>query len=60
VAIQGERGSFSEEAATKLLDKRISVLPCATFAAAFAMLRACRADRCVVREHSCRLGARKL
>jgi prephenate dehydratase len=48
VAIQGERGSFSEEAATKLLDKRISVLPCATFAAAFAMLRACRADRCVV------------
>jgi len=48
VAIQGERGSFSEEAATKLLGRRIAVLPCATFAAVFALLRAGRADRCVV------------
>src|SRR5712692_7678438 len=48
VAIQGERGSFSEEAATKLLGPRIAVLPCATFPAAFSMLRQGRADRCVV------------
>ncbi|MFY9584755.1 MAG: prephenate dehydratase [Candidatus Acidiferrales bacterium] len=48
VAIQGERGSFSEEAATKLLGQRIAVLPCATFSAAFSMLRQGRADRCVV------------
>ncbi len=48
VAIQGERGSFSEEAATKLLGSRIAVLPCATFAVAFAMVQRGRADRCVV------------
>ena len=48
VAIQGERGSFSEEAATKLLGPRISVLPCATFATAFALLRKGRADRGVI------------
>ncbi len=48
VAIQGERGSFSEEAARKLLGLRISVLPCATFAGAFSMVRETRADHCVV------------
>ncbi len=48
VAIQGERGSFSEEAAIELLGRRISVLPCPTFAAAFSLLRDARADRCVV------------
>ena len=48
VAIQGERGSFSEEAATKLLGSRISVLPCATFASAFALLHKGRADRGVI------------
>jgi len=35
VAFQGERGSFSEEAAYKLLGPRIRVLPCETFAAIF-------------------------
>jgi prephenate dehydratase len=48
VAIQGERGSFSEEAATKLLGPQTSVLPCATFAAAFSLVRRRRADRCLV------------
>jgi len=48
VAIQGERGSFSEEAAKKLLGPHIAVLPCATFAAVFSALRQGRADRCVV------------
>jgi len=48
VAIQGERGSFSEEAATKLLGSQTSVLPCATFAAAFSLVRGRRADRCLV------------
>ena len=35
VAFQGERGSFSEEAARKLLGPRIRVRPCETFAAIF-------------------------
>ena len=35
VAFQGERGSFSEEAAYKLLGKRIAVMPCETFAGIF-------------------------
>src|SRR2546422_5663889 len=48
VAIQGERGSFSEEAATKLLGSQTSVLPCATFAAAFSLVRGSRAARCLV------------
>ncbi len=48
VAIQGERGSFSEQAATEFLGRRISVLPCATFPAVFSMLRRREADRGVV------------
>lgn len=48
VAIQGERGSFSEEAAGKLLARRIAVLPCPTFAGVFSLLRRGRADRAVV------------
>src|SRR5712691_9977424 len=48
VAIQGERGSFSEEAAVKLLGPRAKILPCSTFASAFSLLRTGRADRCVV------------
>jgi prephenate dehydratase len=35
VAFQGERGSFSEEAAYKLLGRKIRVQPCETFAAIF-------------------------
>ncbi|MBI4165913.1 MAG: prephenate dehydratase [Acidobacteria bacterium] len=35
VAFQGERGSFSEEAAYKLLGRNIRVRPCETFAAMF-------------------------
>jgi prephenate dehydratase len=35
VAFQGERGSFSEEAAYKLLGPRIRVQPCETFSATF-------------------------
>lgn len=35
VAFQGERGSFSEEAARKLLGPKIQVRPCETFAAIF-------------------------
>jgi prephenate dehydratase len=35
IAFQGERGSFSEEAAYKLLGRRITVKPCETFGAIF-------------------------
>jgi len=35
VAFQGERGSFSEEAAYKLLGRKIRLQPCETFAAMF-------------------------
>ncbi len=35
IAFQGERGSFSEEAAYKLLGRRITVNPCETFGAIF-------------------------
>lgn len=48
VAIQGERGAFSEEAAYKLLGAASVVLPCPTFAAVFAALRRGRADRGVL------------
>jgi prephenate dehydratase len=35
IAFQGERGSFSEEAAYKLLGRRITVMPCETFGGIF-------------------------
>jgi prephenate dehydratase len=48
VAFQGERGSFSEEAAYKLLGRRIRVLPCETFAATFASVTQGRANFCLL------------
>jgi len=48
VAFQGERGSFSEEAAYKLLGRRIRVLPCETFAATFESVTRGRANFCLV------------
>jgi prephenate dehydratase len=48
VAFQGERGAFSEEAAYRLLGRRIRVLPCETFAAAFASVAAGKARYCLV------------
>ena len=48
VAFQGERGSFSEEAAYKLLGRRIRVLPCETFAATFQSVTRGRANFCLV------------
>jgi len=48
VAFQGERGSFSEEAAYKLLGPRIRVQPCETFAATFASVVRGRAKLCLV------------
>lgn len=48
VAFQGERGSFSEEAACKLLGRRIRVRPCETFAATFASVATGKAKYCLV------------
>jgi len=48
VAFQGERGSFSEEAAYKLLGPRIRVQPCETFAAAFESVVRGRTKFCLV------------
>jgi prephenate dehydratase len=48
VAFQGERGSFSEEAAYKLLGRRIRVLPCETFAGTFESVTRGRAHFCLV------------
>jgi prephenate dehydratase len=48
VAFQGERGSFSEEAAYKLLGRRIRVYPCETFAAAFQSVAKGKAKYCLV------------
>jgi len=48
VAFQGERGAFSEEAAYKLLGRGIRVLPCETFAAAFANVTRGRVRYCLV------------
>lgn len=48
VAFQGERGAFSEEAAYKLLGRRIRVQPCETFAATFQLVAKGKADYCLV------------
>lgn len=48
VAFQGERGSFSEEAAQKLLGPRVRVLPCETFAATFQSVVSGSARCCLV------------
>ena len=47
VAFQGERGSFSEEAAYKLLGRGIRVLPCETFTAIFESVTSGRANYCL-------------
>jgi len=48
VAFQGERGSFSEEAAHKLLGRRIRVLPQETFSAIFQSVARGAARYCLV------------
>jgi len=48
VAFQGERGSFSEEAAYKLLGRGIRVIPCETFAATFESVTRGGANCCLV------------
>ncbi len=48
VALQGERGSFSEEAVYKLLGRRARVLPCETFAATFETVARGRVRFCLV------------
>lgn len=48
VAIQGEGGSYSHEAAMKWFGPGVDVLPCPTFPAVFAALAAGRAQRAVV------------
>jgi prephenate dehydratase len=47
VAFQGERGSFSEEAAYKLLGKGVQVRPCETFAAIFESVVSGRSKYCL-------------
>jgi prephenate dehydratase len=44
VAFQGERGAFSEEAALKLLGSEVSLVPLATFEAAFGAIAGGKAD----------------
>jgi prephenate dehydratase len=48
VAFQGERGSFSEEAAYKLLGPKIRVYPCETFASIFESVSSGRTQYCLV------------
>jgi prephenate dehydratase len=48
IAFQGERGSFSEEAAYKLLGRRIRILPCETFSATFHATTSGKANFCLV------------
>ncbi|HEY2932061.1 MAG TPA: prephenate dehydratase [Acidobacteriota bacterium] len=48
VAIQGERGSFSEQAAIKLVGPKASLLSCASFDDLFSAVRKGRADIGVV------------
>jgi prephenate dehydratase len=47
VAFQGERGSFSEEAAYKLLGRGIRVEPCETFAAMFERVSSGKTKYCL-------------
>lgn len=48
VAIQGEAGAFSHEAAQKLLGADIQLVPCRTFAEAFQAVSSGEADRAVI------------
>jgi prephenate dehydratase len=48
VAIQGERGSFSEEAAVKMLGERAQTIHCPAFSVVFETLRRKRADCAVL------------
>ena len=48
VAFQGERGSFSEEAAYKLMGRRIRPVPCETFSATFQSVARGAAKFCLV------------
>ncbi len=48
VAFQGERGSFSEEAAHKLLGRQVRLLSCETFAGTFESVTSGRAKQCLV------------
>jgi prephenate dehydratase len=48
VAFQGERGAFSEEAAYKLLGRRVRPLPCETFSATFQSVTTGKAKNCLV------------
>lgn len=47
VAFQGERGSFSEEAAQKLLGPKVRVRPCETFAEIFESVAAGKTRYCL-------------
>jgi prephenate dehydratase len=47
VAFQGERGSFSEEAAYKLLGRNLRVRPCETFSAIFEAVATGHAKYCL-------------
>lgn len=48
VAIQGEAGSFSHDAAAVVFGPRVEIFPCATFPAVFEALDGGRASRAVV------------
>jgi prephenate dehydratase len=48
IAIQGERGAFSHDAALDLAGPEIQILPCATFDALFAAAVSRQADRALV------------
>jgi len=48
IAFQGERGSFSEEAAYKLLGRKIRLLPCESFSAMFESVVDGKARYCLV------------
>jgi len=47
IAFQGERGSFSEEAAHKLLGRKIHVQPCETFSAIFDKVATGKSKYCL-------------